>query len=56
MLDETELAELAVDDSSYEVGSTSQPGAIRECRVEVELLDASRTADLDAICERLALN
>jgi adenylate cyclase class IV len=48
-----EIAELVVDDSTYDVGAASQTGRIRECRIEVELRDASSGSDLDEICTRL---
>ena len=49
-----DLAELVVDDSSYDIGSASQPDAIHECRIEVELLDSTKNAELNEICKKLA--
>jgi adenylate cyclase class IV len=48
-----DLAELAVDDSFYDVGIAGPESGIRECRVEVELFDASQSEALNRICEKL---
>lgn len=47
------LAELAVDDSYYDVGVPGFGEGIRECRIEVELLDASQEQAMTAICDAL---
>jgi adenylate cyclase class IV len=44
-----DLAELAVDESYYGVGTSNTEEDIRECRVEVELLDASKNESLTRI-------
>jgi adenylate cyclase class IV len=51
--DSENLAELAVDDSYYDVGVPGFGEGIRECRIEVELLDASQEQAMTAICDAL---
>jgi adenylate cyclase class IV len=40
--DDTEIAELVLDDSCYHIRGAEDPEPIRECRMEVELFEASR--------------
>jgi adenylate cyclase class IV len=51
--DSVDLAELALDDSHYDVGVPGLGAGIRECRIEVELLDASQEQTMTAICNDL---
>lgn len=48
-----DLAELAVDESFYDVGLPGDSSDIRECRIEVELLDASQHEAMARICDAL---
>lgn len=48
-----DIAELVVDDSYYDIGTVGQSNPIRECRVEVELLDAARQDVLDQVARIL---
>jgi adenylate cyclase class IV len=48
-----DLAELAVDESFYDVGMPGTASDIRECRIEVELLDADQNEALTRICNLL---
>lgn len=44
-VDRDQVAEVVLDDSSYHIDELADPKPIRECRMEVELVDSSR-ADL----------
>lgn len=48
-----DVAELVVDDSYYDIGPIGLSDPIRECRLEVELIDPSRGSMLAEICEEL---
>ena len=51
--DSANVAELAVDESYYDVGTPGSGEVIRECRIEVELVDASQDRIMAEICGAL---